>query len=664
MILGRIIGKSSTKEFMFLVSGDAKKFEYVQVMHPDDYYVLGQIVEIEKEGEDAKAKCNILGRRDNGLLKGLRIPLEPGSEVLFADDEFVEKTLGLEEGAYFGILEGRENIKVCLDLNRLITKHVAFLAKSGSGKSYSVSVLLEEILEKNIPIVVIDPHGEYGGLRYPNNGKYNFERFKVKPKGYRTRVQEFSPDVEKNPESKILRLSSRNLTGSELMHLLPAKLSGAQTGILYSAIKEMGKVVNFDDLLVNLQLEENNAKWGLISVLEYLKNLNLFSEVYTGMNEIVQAGKCSIINLKGIPQEIQEIVVYRLVNDLFNARKLGDIPPFFLVLEEAHNFISERSFGESKSNNILRQVAAEGRKFGVGLCIISQRSARVDKTVLSQTGTQIILKLTNPNDLRAVSSSVEGITYETEKEIRNLHVGNALVIGVVDMPLFVEVRPRRTRHGGEAVDIVKTFEDIKTEDKRDDRQADKEVLSVVCPSFSKEDVKLMSDEDVEVKTVLVPCYALNCLKDNLQYNLLVDLHDGQLITDVDSFKVVKLSSDVGKLNEVEMKIVKSVIGQEEFSSAELFNRSGLQFSEIYNVINDLVKKKWFVSVNDKFKFNSLLDDFLDIDKVKCFFRQEFIGVDYDEKLEKKYDIKQIISFLNLFFVVRESKEVYLVRYSV
>ena len=49
MILGNIIGKANTKEFKFLVKGNARKFEYVQVMHRDNYYVLAQILEIEKD---------------------------------------------------------------------------------------------------------------------------------------------------------------------------------------------------------------------------------------------------------------------------------------------------------------------------------------------------------------------------------------------------------------------------------------------------------------------------------------------------------------------------------------------------------------------------------------------------------------------------------------
>ena len=94
------------------------------------------------------------------------------------------------------------------------------------------------------------------------------------------------------------------------------------------------------------------------------------------------------------------------------------------------------------------------RQFGMGLGIVSQRPARVDKSVLSQVTTQAILKVTNPNDLKAIMNSVEGISAESESEIRDLPIGSGMVTGIVDLPLFVSIRPRRSKHGGVSVDML------------------------------------------------------------------------------------------------------------------------------------------------------------------------------------------------------------------
>src|SRR3989344_4668097 len=409
MILGKVIGKTSTKQFAFKIEGSAHIFEYVQIMHSSGNFVLAQIEEIEKDSERSVAFCSVIGYRDDeGKLQVLKSPLDPGVEVLRAEDDFI----------------------------------AVILAKSGSGKSYVSAVLLEELLLKKIPLVVIDPHGEYPSLKYPNpKDKENMLRFGVEPQGFLKQIQEFSPDVHINPDAKPLKLSNRNLTSVELIHLLPTKVSASQLGLIYAALKNLGGRVDFNEMLIELEATEDNpSKWTLINIFEYVKKLNLFSESPTLMGELVHPGKMSIVNLRGVAQDIQEIIVYKLVNDLFQERKKNTIPPFFLVIEECHTFVPERSFGEAKSSAIIRQVAAEGRKFGMGLCLISQRPSRVDKSAISQSSTQIILKVTNPNDIKAISHSLEGITLHTEKEIQNIPIGTALVTGVVDLPLLVKDR--------------------------------------------------------------------------------------------------------------------------------------------------------------------------------------------------------------------------------
>ena len=124
-----------------------------------------------------------------------------------------------------------------------------------------------------------------------------------------------------------------------------------------------------------------------------------------------------------------------------------------MVAEEAHNYCPQQ--GLAASSKIFRTIASEGRKFGLGLTIISQRAAKIDKNVLSQCNTQMILKVTNPNDLKAIAASLEGLSPGMEDEIQRLPIGVALIMGAnIQMPLFVEVRPRESRHGGESVEVV------------------------------------------------------------------------------------------------------------------------------------------------------------------------------------------------------------------
>lgn len=520
MILGKITGKITTKNFSFEATADVGVLDYVKVYHPAYDYVLCQVVELTASSSggsnNMQADCIVIGYYD-GRVKQIRIPFEPNSEVLQADDEFINTLLSIpENAAYIGKLDGRD-ISIKLDLNKMLTKHVSILAKSGAGKSYTVGVLLEEILEHGVPCVVIDPHGEHNSLKRPTQvseeTRERMARYEVQPKGYE--IIEF--EEKTNP----LKLSNK-LTRDELVHLLP-KLNTTQQGLLFQAIRN-SEHTDFDELLLSLEGEESMVKWSLINLIEGLKNYELFSSEPTSPKDLVKPGRAAVINLKGYPPEIQEMMTYKLAKDLFILRKQEKIPPFFLVVEEAHNFCPERSFGEAASSKILRTIASEGRKFGLGLCVISQRPARVDKSVLSQCSTQLILKITNPHDLKAVSNSVEGLTAETEKEIKNIPIGTALVTGVVDLPLMVNVRPRRTEHGGDATQII-------TPKVEEDENA--ELLATIMPMITQNDLKIMHDENVTIETVLRPATRFLCKAKEKEFTLLVDRTRNELLVDLE-----------------------------------------------------------------------------------------------------------------------------------
>ncbi|MBR9677461.1 ATP-binding protein [Candidatus Woesearchaeota archaeon] len=523
MILGRIVDKFTTTHFKFLVDGSAHKFDFCQVYHKDYGYVLCQIIELERDAQKTIARCNIVGFKDDqDRLKPVRIPFEPGSEVLTAEDEYINSMISpadVSSSALIGFLEGR-SVAVSLNLRTLLTKHLAVLAKSGAGKSYTVGVLLEEIIEKRVPLIVIDPHGEYSELRNPTDNvaeKELLAKYKLKPKGFSDSIKEFTTNN--------LRLSNK-LTPQELLHLLPSKMSPKQEGLIYSVLHDV-KMTSLEELIMALQSIDDNTKWSIVSVVDYLRKTGLFSQAPTTVSELVKPGQCTIINLKGVEPELQEIIVHKLLSDLFNARKNNQIPPFFAVVEEAHNYCPERGFGEAKSSKIIRTVASEGRKFGMGLCIVSQRPARVDKSVLSQCTSQIILKITNPNDLKAITSSVEGVTSDTEGELTSLPIGTAMVTGVTEMPLFVNIRPRKTMHGGRAADILAQDEPKDLLKETQDFEAE-DILAVIKPKMTAKDIVLMSEEPVIVETYLIPCLLIKCKTDR-EFNILVDMIKGSVI---------------------------------------------------------------------------------------------------------------------------------------
>ncbi len=663
--LGVIYGKVKTKEFKFKVEGDVKKFDYVKVDHELYGDVLSQIVELERDKNKILAKCNIIGYKDDqGRVRSIRQPFVPGDDVYLASDEFIKEIISLDtsNGAYIGKLDGKD-IDIQLDLEDMLTKHVSILAKTGAGKSYTVGVLLEEIAEKNVPVIILDPHGEYTSLKYPNNEseeKELMDSFGISPKGYLESVVEFG-DVKVNKSSRPLKLNEE-FTPQNLMDVLPTKLTNTQKSLLYSAVKNVDKLT-FSNLIYELEGEDSNTKWTLINLLKRMDSLDFFSLDYTPLNELVQSGRVSVINLRGIDPEIQDVLMYKLLKDLFHARKVNNIPPFFMVVEEAHNFAPEKGFGKKKTSAVLRNIASEGRKFGLGLCVITQRPARVEKSVLSQCTTNIVLKVTNPNDLKAVSKSVEGLTTEAEKEIKNIPVGTALVSGIVDMPLFVNIRPRRTKHGGRSIDVLGGDSDENEEESFFEKKEDfeeQDMKPFIFPNMSKKDIRLMSIEKLKrVETHLYPAFLFSCKTNDEKFRLLVEMKNGNIVVDVDELET-KILPSIDALSSDEIKILEKAYQLKEFTFEEFTSESGFGFDS-KNILHSLVEKDFLEKKEEKFRVNSKII-LSNLNKYSSHKDIQFKSIKYDAIMESKVTVDEVKNELSNFVSVLDTKECYIVKY--
>ena len=502
--IGTIFGETGFTNFRFVVSDHStKQGDYLKVWHETDGWTLAQAVAITRSNEDVTidsaldkrdgagadrviAKAMVIGSRQNRLLRMPKTPFSPGDRVFRADPELIASTLGLTRGnVYLGLLEG-QRIPVHLDANTLVQKHVSILARTGSGKSYAAGVIMEELLDQDIPLVIIDPHGEYTSLRDPAV-EGDFEYFGISPAGYAERLTVYTPaDKLLNPTADtVFRLDGVNLKAGDLSRILGIQ-SSSQMGVIYEAIQKIRAETNrytIDDIIFEVGNSSGNAKWSVLSVLESIRETEIFSEDPTPIQELVMSGRGSIIDMKGVVPDMQAMIVARLCEELFEARKINTIPPMMLVIEEAHNYCPEKGFGKTVSTDIMRTIASEGRKFGLGMMVISQRPARIDKNVLSQCNTQIVLKVTNPNDLQAIRKGLEGISVEAEAEIKRLPPGVAMIVsGDIERPIVVEIRARKSRHGGKSVSV------IEREPLREERQAERKQEPLFKPDRSEDKV--------------------------------------------------------------------------------------------------------------------------------------------------------------------------------
>ena len=667
----KLVGKSDIYSFRIEIFGNIRSFDFLCVKHYEHGNVLCQVVNIIRDRESMVGECRVIGFREEGIFRNIRTPFLLDSDIALASDNQIREVVGLNRGSqsFLGLLEHHPNLRVSIDLKKTITKHIAILAKSGAGKSYTVGVLLEEILSKNIPVLILDPHNEYSSLKYPNpdlKDKKRLKQLKLKPCGFKSRIKEFSPDIKSNPQAHPIALNLLDLSVQDLISSFPQKISPSQQGLLLSILSNYDNKINFDELIFALSNDDNNSKWTLISQLEQLKKLNLYSSSHTPLNFLVKHRQCSIISLKGVEPFVCETFVTGLLKELFNLRKLGSIPPFFLVIEEAHNFCPEASLGQLKSSKVIRTLAGEGRKFGIGLCVISQRPAKLDKNVISQCTTQILLKMTNPNDLKSVIASSEGVDSSSAQEIQKLNIGTCLLTGVVDIPLKVNVRPRISKHGGETVDITMPYEEKKQEGEEKEQKPltppeKLDLVEFIGPEISREEAASLSSQE-NLLSCLVPATLFRVKIFSQECSLLIEKEHATIIKSLFPYKFVSLPKSLFNLTQTEREVLhKAREFGEEFSPAEFLLGTNMMYNEILRVCDSLCGKDLLVKKDKHYK-QVLLNK--NVFKTLNFKGQKkFEEVCVHKYAKERYSTEKLESLVCLFGKIISKNDVFILKYT-
>jgi hypothetical protein len=163
----------------------------------------------------------------------------------------------------------------------------------------------------------------------------------------------------------------------------------------------------------------------------------------------------TVLDVSGMPSELISAMVgtmIRIVYDmLFWAKNLpisGRNQPLLIVLEEAHTFLPEE--GESAAHRIISKIAKEGRKYGVGLCVATQRPVEIKSTVLSQCGTMIALRLTNSKDRACVEAAMPDDLGALAGMLPALRTGEGLIVGeAMPIPSRIQFFKARKRPKGD-----------------------------------------------------------------------------------------------------------------------------------------------------------------------------------------------------------------------
>lgn len=389
------------------------------------------------------AQARVLGCWSDNKATRPSFSVSPGASVRRPDEGMLASFLNLDpkDGMKLGTLSHHE-LSFSPSLDRLLSKHLAVLAMSGAGKSYFISVLLEEMLARTkeqgrLAVVVLDVHGEYTYLK-------DIQAESLGVRGSRIEVE--------HVRSSHLQIPVPSLSAEALSSFV-SDMSGIQVRDLRRVIseirkKEAGKY-NLGDLAELVKEDDGinkNTRDAIVGWLTNLDETGLFGvEAAPDVRSIVSPGKLTLIDLSDfVSLKKKQIVTSFLVGELLQLRRQEKIPPFLFVIEEAHQFCPESRHELALPRAQIETIAREGRKFYALLCLVSQRPVKLSTTVLSQCSNQAIFRCTNPYDLEHIGKTSEGIDRSSLDSITTLEVGEALFVGeCVSFPTFVRIRRRR-----------------------------------------------------------------------------------------------------------------------------------------------------------------------------------------------------------------------------
>jgi hypothetical protein len=207
---------------------------------------------------------------------------------------------------------------------------------------------------------------------------------------------------------------------------------------------------------------------GASKALKYiagLARLDIWGFDDVPMDDLLRPMNLSVLDLAGVDQLVADFVVDKIFREAWSrASTEGLKRPVFFVLEEAHNFVPGGQNQHAQAATIIKRIASEGRKFGLFLVLITQRPYKVHGDTLSQCNSQIIMRLTNPQDQQAVRQSSESISEGLLADLPGLNVGEAVILGpLVRVPVMVRIGERLSKEGGNDIDVVKALERARSE---------------------------------------------------------------------------------------------------------------------------------------------------------------------------------------------------------
>ncbi|HEX6142641.1 MAG TPA: ATP-binding protein [Geminicoccaceae bacterium] len=366
-----------------------------------------------------------------------------------------------------GTLHQASEIDAFALTDNLLGKHFAVLGTTGAGKSCAMTLILQAILDAHPcgHIVMIDPHNEYGQafagraeLLNPGNLKLPYWLLTFDELA-QVLVSQDTPErayAEKAILRRALSAVKSAAAGGDTQVTIDSPIPYRLSELVRVIREDMGafnradSTAPFQHLLDRVEAVGNDRRFGFM-FSSFLIQDNM-REVLGQILRIPVEGKpLTIIDISGVPSEIVDVVVsvlFRLVFEFALWSDRAKAPPLLLVCEEAHRYVpKDAGAGFAPTRRSIARIAKEGRKYGLGLCLVTQRPSELALDSLTQCNTIFALRLGNERDLEFVRGAVPDGSRWLVDSLPALNTREAIIIGDgVSVPMhirFDELPPER-----------------------------------------------------------------------------------------------------------------------------------------------------------------------------------------------------------------------------
>jgi len=337
-----------------------------------------------------------------------------------------------KDAIVLGIAAGGVDIVAALSADKALPRHILIVGSTGTGKSWLVGAISEELKRVGIRFVNIDVHGELRQATMEQKG------LNLIP-------------------GKTLTVRLSSLQEPELLNMVPIQ-NELHVDIVTKAflnLKGEGKDFRVEDLKAEaLNVAETyGVKQNTLDIvdarLETLKRVKIIGEGVDWAKLLDADGAIVNLDCRNLGHSELKIVVAAIARELMNLRRRDEIPPLVLAMDEAHLFLPARE--SSPSSQVLGEIIRFGRHYAMGILISTQSPSDIDREIAKITNTRFIFAI-EPSELNTIYGLLADCPPELVQSIPRLPVGTCLLVGsreTVKHALLVRIRARTTTHGGE-----------------------------------------------------------------------------------------------------------------------------------------------------------------------------------------------------------------------